>query len=279
MNQRHILGRDLNAEITARNHDTVRDLQDRVEVLHALKIFDLRVDLHPAVVLFEQLADLLHVISALDERRCDEVHVLLDTEEDVILVLLRDRRQPEGNTWSRDALSRAHLARVQNRRHDVLALDLLDLQLDESVGKEQLVARLDLRVELLVVDRALRLIARCVVVRQKERLSRFEHDRAVLEFAKAHLRPLRVEQQRDDAPHLLRRLTHAVDALQMLVMRTMRKVETRDIHAVLDKLLHHARRIRRRPLRANDLRLLVKHTSSSIHAYKTFSCFYCTTIS
>ena len=138
-----------------------------------------------------------------------------------------------------------------------------------------------------MIDRALRHIARRIIVRQHERMPRLKHNRAILELTEAHLRSLRIEQKRHDLPRLLRRLAHAVDALQMLLMRTMRKVEARDIHAVLNKLFHHPRRIRRRPLRANDLRLFVQHTSSSIpktHETERFSfhphhLLYCTTIS
>ena len=256
LDQRNVLGRNLNAEVTASDHDAVGDFENRIEVLDAFEVLDLRHDLHVAIVLLDELADGQDVLRTLDKGSSDEIEVLLAAEDDVLRILLRDRRQAEGYARSSDALLRAHLAAVLDRRDDVLAADLIDLECYEAIREEQRVTRLDFRVEALVVDGDMRLIARDVLIRQRELIALLEHDLAVLELAEAHLRSLRIENQGNDLAGLLGSLAHHVDAVEVLCVVTMGEVKACTVHAVCNQCIDYARSLRSRTLRADNFRLL-----------------------
>ena len=205
-----------------------------------------------SAVLGDQVADLLHVSRALDEGCRNEVHVVLDAEDDVALVLLGDGGQAQLDAGRCDALARGHRTAVLDGGDDVLAAHLIDNELDESVGEQELVARLDLTVEHLVVDADVRLIARRIVVREREFVALLKVYLAGGEFAEAHLRPLGVEDQRDHLPRALRSGAYLLDALHVLRMRTVGEVEACAVHPVLDECIDDAVRIRGRTLCADN---------------------------
>ena len=142
------------------------------------------------------------------EARGDVVEVVLDAPAQVVLVLLRHRRQLEDRARQVDALRRAEHAAVAHAALDravrVAALARgarrLDLERDEPVVEQDHRAGADRRRELLVVavePRGRAALARGRVVRQLDRGALLERDalRAVGEQARAHLGPLRVEQR------------------------------------------------------------------------------------
>ena len=67
LDQRDILCRDLNAEVTTSDHDAVGDFEDCIEVLDAFEVLNLRQDLHVAIVLLDELADGQDILRTLDE--------------------------------------------------------------------------------------------------------------------------------------------------------------------------------------------------------------------
>ena len=107
-----------------------------------------------------------------------------------------------------------------------------------------------------MVDGDMRLIARDILIRQRELVALLEHDLAVLELAKTHLRALRIEDQGNDLASLLGSLAHHVDAVQVLCMITMGEVEACTVHAICDQCINYARSLRSGTLRADNFRLL-----------------------
>src|SRR5262249_18156589 len=86
-----------------------------------------------------------------------------------------------------------------------------------------------------------------------------EHDR-LREIADAELRPLQVGNERDRPAGLLLRLAHALHALGVVGLRTVRQVEAHGVHAGGHELAQVLRRSRRRPEGRDDLRAaLVDH--------------------
>ena len=168
---------------------------DRVKVVDARQIFDLWDDLHVTAVLCDQMADLLYVRRTLDERCRNKVHIVLNAEDNVALVLLRDRRQTQLDARRRHALARRHRAAVLDGCHDVLAADFVDHEPDKTVREEQRVARLYLAVKLLVIHADMCLVPRRIVIGQRELFALLELHLALCELAEAHLRALRIEDQ------------------------------------------------------------------------------------
>ena len=61
LNQRHLLGADLDAEVAARDHDAVRHVDDLLEPLHRFGALDLGDDRSATIVTRGQLHRLAHV--------------------------------------------------------------------------------------------------------------------------------------------------------------------------------------------------------------------------
>lgn len=259
LDDRDILCRHLDAEIAARDHDAVRDGEDRVEIIDAREVFDLWDDLHVSAVLGDEVSDLLNVRGALDEGGGNEVHVVLDAKNNVALVLLGDRREAQLDAGRSDAFARGHGTAVLDRRHDVLAAHLVDDESDETVREEERVAGFDLFPEFLMVDADVRLVAGRVVVGQCEFVPLFEMHLPFGELAEAHLGAFGIEDERDDLARALRRRAHLLDAHEVFLMCAVGEVKARAVHPILDERVHNPVRIGRRPLRAYDLGFLQHH--------------------
>eukprot|EP00982_Pelagococcus_subviridis_P007525 30653-Pelagococcus_subviridis.AAC.1 len=85
-----LLGRDLHAEVAARDHHAVGVLQDVVEVAHALFVLNLADDANvlPTGVV-QRLTNELHVLAGLHEGNRDEVHLVLAAEVLHVVDVLR----------------------------------------------------------------------------------------------------------------------------------------------------------------------------------------------
>ena len=87
---RHLLERQLDAEVAARDHHAVGRADDALDVLERRVLLDLGDDEH---LLRDQRAQLGDVLGAAHEAEREVVELLLDGERDVLAVLLGDRRR------------------------------------------------------------------------------------------------------------------------------------------------------------------------------------------
>ena len=133
---RDFFGRDLDAEIAAGDHDGVGGFKDAVEMLDGLGLFELGDD--PGVRLEggEAVLDVADIIRCANEGDGDGVDALADGEYEVLLVLVGERGDFDGDAGEVDALVLAERAAVDNLADYVLAFDHVDAQLDEAVGEE-----------------------------------------------------------------------------------------------------------------------------------------------
>ena len=129
----------------------------------------------------------------------------------------------------------------------------VDAQPDEAVVDQHVVARL----EHVADHRRARPAARRRGTRPRRTttivLALREHDR-LGEVADAELRPLQVGDQRDRPAELAPRLADAARALGVLLVRAVREVEPRGVHARGDERAQLLGRVGRRPERGDDLR-------------------------
>ena len=89
LRQEDLLRRDLHPQVPARDHDRVRLVEDRVEVLQALLVLDLADDLDAGALGPEHAADQVEVGALAHEGRGDEVDVVGHAPvAEVALVLL-----------------------------------------------------------------------------------------------------------------------------------------------------------------------------------------------
>ena len=95
LDNRHVFGGNFDAQIAARNHDSVADGNNFVNILDALKVFDFGNNFHVAAVLDDKFANFFHVACTLNETCRDKIHVVFDTEENVFGVLFADGGKSE----------------------------------------------------------------------------------------------------------------------------------------------------------------------------------------
>lgn len=135
----HLLGHEdlgrgnLDTEVTSSNHDSVGDGEDLVEVNDTLLVLDLDDDLNVLAVGSEDLSDGEDVLGRSDERGEDHVDAVLDTELEVLLVLLRQGGEIDGRLGEVDTLSRAERTVVDGLDSESVALDGEDLEGEDSV--------------------------------------------------------------------------------------------------------------------------------------------------
>ena len=123
-----------------------------------------------------------------------------------------------------------------------------------------------------MVDTDVRLIARRILVGQRELLALFKLYLAVSKLTKAHLRTLRVEDERNDLARPLCRCTYLVDAFEVLLVCTMGEVEACAVHSALDERVNNSLRIRCRTLCADNF-CLFQHIMSPAFLESLIKCF------
>ena len=109
---------DLDAEVTAGDHDAVRHIADGCDIVDTGAVLDLRDDLDVlAAVLVEERSHRLDIVLGRNEGRGDEVHIVLDTKEKVFFIVVRQE------VAMHDAVREVHRLLV---REDTAALDGAD---------------------------------------------------------------------------------------------------------------------------------------------------------
>ena len=119
-------GWDFDTQVTSGNHDSVSDLQDFVEVVNTLLVFNLDDDLDVLTVFTQNFSDGQNILSGSDERSEDHVDTVFNTESQVSLVLFRQSWQVDIGTWQVNTLVGADLTSVQGL--DLQGLVVNDLQ-------------------------------------------------------------------------------------------------------------------------------------------------------
>ena len=241
LQERHILRRNLYTQIATGYHDAVSSLDDCINILYALQVLDLGNNSHIALVLLDKLPDFLYIAGALNKGSSHIIHIILDAEDNILLILLGNRWQAYGYARSCYALLGAHRAAVQDLRHDILALDFLYGQAYQAIRQQDGVARLYFLVQCLVADRGMMLITRGICIGQDELLALGQLNLAVLERAQAHLRPLGVKQQCHDAIGMACRIANHLDAACMLRVISVGEIKAGTVHAILNQFFNQSR--------------------------------------
>ena len=142
------LDRHLNAQVAACNHDSVRSVDDLINIVNTLLVLNLRDDFDIRVVLVKYLLNLLHIGSGTDEGVGDEVDVLLDRQQDITLVFLRQRRQFDVFAGNIHTLMRTEVTFVLHLCHQHRTVILYHLHVQCTVIKKDMVAHLHIPCEI-----------------------------------------------------------------------------------------------------------------------------------
>ena len=83
LSQEDLLHADFHTQVTAGDHDAVGLLDDVIEVVQTLQVFNLGDDAHPARKVAEDFANVFNIAALAHEGRSDEVHVVLHRKKPV----------------------------------------------------------------------------------------------------------------------------------------------------------------------------------------------------
>ena len=265
LDHRHLLDRQLDPEVSARDHDAVGDADDVLGARDRLRLLDLRDQRDPRV-----LADVEDVLGAADEAQRHEVDADLDAGAQVLEVLLGHRWQLVGGAGDVEALARCddaaeldlavEFARVGARRQHA--------QAHRAVGEVDGCARLQRGRETGPADRHALGVARVVVGRgggERDRVTAAQHDLVVGERSDADLRAGEVLEDRDRAPGAARGLAHQRRRLRVRLVRAVAEVQARDVHAGLDHPHEHLGVERCGPDRGDDLGAALHRALTLLH--------------
>src|SRR5262245_14464857 len=89
LNERHSFKINLDSEITARNHDSLRSSQNAVDVVDCLRLLDFRHDGKVASVILDDLAANQNVIRGAYETQRNGIDSFFEANHDVFPILLR----------------------------------------------------------------------------------------------------------------------------------------------------------------------------------------------
>src|SRR5581483_11479556 len=95
LNDRQFFVRDLNAQIAAGDHDAIRGADDFVEVGHGLLVFDFGDDERRSGMVLKELLELKQIARFANERKRNEIDADLETKENVLDILGRERRKAD----------------------------------------------------------------------------------------------------------------------------------------------------------------------------------------
>jgi hypothetical protein len=257
---RHALGRHLDPEVAAGDHDAVDLAQDLAEALHRAGLLDLRHQLGVGALAREVVAREEEVVAAPHERHRDPIDVEAGAELQVLDVLVGQRRDREVGVGEVDPLVvREHPA----ERHlgaDRRRLDPDDPQRQAAVVEEEGVAALHVVAEPGVGHPDAGRVARAVVgAGERERRALDQDDLVVDEAADADLGALQVLQDADVDAELVGDLADALDVGAVDVGGAVGEVEAEDVDARLDELTDPLGRARGGPEGRDDLRAARLH--------------------
>jgi IS5 family transposase len=148
----HALGVELDAEITASDHDRVGGEDDRLQVLDGAGRLDLRHDGRRPPPRVGDLAHLEHVVGVAHEGERHVVDAEAEAEVEVDLVLLRQRGDAHAPRGQVHADSITDHARLRDGGADDGSLDRAHVEHDAAVVDEDGVAREQILGEPLVLD-------------------------------------------------------------------------------------------------------------------------------
>ena len=144
LNHRHLLGKHLDAEIAARHHHAVRRLNDLLQLLQSLRLFELGNDGDFTALILDELLHLAHIRRRAYERNCDHVDVVLEPEFQILSIFIRERGNGQRNSRQIDALVLPQDSAIHHIAFHVFPAHPTHAQFNQPVRQQDAGARSDL---------------------------------------------------------------------------------------------------------------------------------------
>ena len=229
LDQRHLLERQLHAEIAARHHHGIGHRHDLVEVVQRGRLLDLRDELDLRVA--HEPAGLLDVLRPAHEREREIVYAGFHGVLYVLAILFRERGGGDLHAGQVHPFVRRQNAAVHHASPDPGGIDARHLDRQEPVVQQN--ARADARVRREAVVRRGQLVAPGLVLRRKDHLLARGQLARCREIAYPNPGTLQVEQHGDGHVRALRDAARRGDPPRPRLGGPMRRIDPEDIGASL----------------------------------------------
>ena len=260
LHHRHTLWIHFHAQVAPRNHHAIGCPQNRIQILDGFRL--LQLGDHRSV--FARAADQLfrqqHVFWAPHEAYRHVIRAVLQREDQVGAVFRGQRRHAQLHSGQVDSLVFAKRAAVCHFANHLVAANLLNPQLDQSVRKQDAVPAVNFSGQRRKRGIYARRIAQHFCGGDYETLSGAQqHRTATRQRPRSDFRSLKVRQDRDRFFVLDGGRPQHRDAFGMLLMRAVREIQPRYVHSRVQQPVDHPRRTARRSDRAHNFGMTEAH--------------------
>jgi len=216
------------------DHQALRRLEDFVEIVDALAVFDLGDDRLAAAVFLDDPADFPDIAGAADERGSDEIDIFGDPEGDIVDILIGQGRQIDDGVGQADPFPAHQAAAGDHPGDDVAALDPDDGEGELAVVEKNRMAFLRLGGEFRIIDgdAGLRAGSR---IRGDGQLLAVLKDQVGLQVADPDLGTAGVEEDGGVGIGPASGLLHQVDESSVGLPVAVGEIDPGDIHAGIDE--------------------------------------------
>jgi len=133
LNERNLLYRKFDTEVSPSDHDSVERLDDLFQILHRLGLFDLRKYRYPNAFVVHDVVNGADTVSAADEGKGDQVCSRAKPPAKILHVLIRHSRHAHGNSREVEALVIGHKTTLDDRGVDTWPLNLGHPQFNATI--------------------------------------------------------------------------------------------------------------------------------------------------
>ena len=250
MQARHLLERHFDAEIAAGDHEGVAELDDFLEPLDGLRLFDLG---HDAGAALDDLADVDDVLGALHEAERDPVGIGGEAGEQVGVILLGERADRQQRVGQADALLVGELAAIDDFGLDGAAADAGRLELQLAVVEQQAIAHRNALDDFGMGQEDAGDGAGRIGTVEREGLAGDQLHGAIGEAADAQFRALQVDEDAERMAEARLDIADHADGFAHQIVARMAHVDAEHVGAGAGQVLDHLFGVRGGPKRGDNL--------------------------
>ena len=234
LNGGQLLKWDLHTHVAPADHDAAALLTDLLNVVDAGLILDLGNELNiRGPVCLQKCPHIQQILTAGDKGTGNEIHILLNAEQQIRLVLLTEEGLLEHLVGEAHTLAVGHLAPGQHLADHVGVGSFLHLEDQQTVVHQHPVAALEVIGQPGIADGDVVLVALLLPGGKGEGIPLPDLDLPVFKGADAILRTLGVQHNGNGQAQLLPHALDELDLLTVLLVGAMGKVQPGHIHARL----------------------------------------------
>ena len=252
LNGRNFRKVDFYTHIAAGNHNSVRNGQNGVQIVHTFLVFQFGDDADVGMIFIQNVPDLQNVLRAAHKAGRNEIKAVFDTEQNILPVLAAHIWNSQGDVRHIDAFFILNDSAVLHPAVNVGAGNALHVHADQTIVQKDLVPLMQITGKFFVGHLRNAAVSQHFAGGQSEFLTILQHGAAPIKLYQAHLRAFGVQQSGNRAIQFRSQALQHLQAAGMLGIISMRKIKTRHVHTTEDHIPQDIFPVRRRAERADD---------------------------